>query len=167
MRVLGIDPGINGAIALYDTDTLALDVLDVPILKVMTSTRKSRSELDVASILQIVLDLAPDRAFIEQVAAMPGQGVVSMFRFGDAFGVLRGVVTGAQIPLDYVRPQEWQKLVRMPKGDDAGRLRVNQLFPKSTNLFKRKLDHNRADAALIAYAGSIILKEISKHPLTD
>lgn len=167
MRVLGIDPGVSGAIALYDTDTLALDVHDVPVLKVLTGARKARNELDVASIFQIIQELAPDRAFIEQVGAMPGQGVVSMFRFGDAFGVLRGVVTGAQIPLDYVRPQEWQKLVRMPRGDDAGRLRVNQLFPKSSNLFKRKLDHNRADAALIAYAGSIILKEIQKHPLTD
>lgn len=155
MRILGIDPGVTGALALLDGETMKLTVYDVPSWQVKVG-RSRRSEIDVAGLCDILDICAPDRAFIEQVGAMPGQGVTSMFRFGDAFGVLRGVVTGSRIPLEYVRPQEWQKIVRMPRGNEAGLLRVNQVFPSFSKYFARKKDHNRADAALIAYAGFLM-----------
>lgn len=160
--ILGIDPGFTGAVA-----TLALwpargvqllDVQDMPVASVK-SGRSTKSEVllpQLATLIQSsagVLDL-PVQAYIENVHAMPGQGVTSMFRFGKVFGNLEGVLAALNIPTTHVSPAEWQRVAQVRKDPDAGRLRASQLFPRRADLFARKKDHNRADAALIAYAGA-------------
>lgn len=152
MRVLGVDPGLSGAIALLDTAAKGtLVVMDMPVVTITTSTKKTRNELNLAALAQDIGALAPDHVVIERVSAMPGQGVTSMFRFGYAAGAVAGVVAGLGIPLSFVEPKAWKKRLAVPaQPDDASRLIVCRLFPRFADQFRRKLDHNRADAVLIA-----------------
>jgi hypothetical protein len=156
MRILGCDPGLTGALALYDTADKSLVIEDIPTASVTLASGKKRNEMNDAAVASVVRQLAPDIAALELVHAMPKQGIVSTFRFGETFGVLRGVLAACGIPLDLVRPQEWQLRVQYGRGDDAGIRRASQLFPKYANYFARKKDHNRADAALIAYYQSLV-----------
>jgi crossover junction endodeoxyribonuclease RuvC len=87
---------------------------------------------------------------IERVHAAPGQGVSSMFRFGYAAGALAGIVTALGHTVSFTTPQHWQKITQTKPSPDAGRLRAAEVFPEAAHLFMRKLDHNKADAALIA-----------------
>lgn len=165
---LGIDPGITGAVALVGvqedapTPTL-LDVLDVP-----TATHKvngaNKSHLLLPALAAMIEDLAVGTpfasahdVFIEEVNAMPGQGVTSMFRFGYAAGAIEGVCSALGLVVHKLPPRQWQAIARTRKDPDAGRLRAGQLFPNQAKLFARKMDHNRADAALIAYVGALRL----------
>lgn len=161
--VIGIDPGITGALALVkvgeNDDIALLSVKDMPTAsqKVGSSTK---SHIIPAALADILLDWTthpfecPTDVFIESVHAMPGQGVTSMFRFGHSLGLIEGVVGALGLQVHKVQPKEWQALVRVQKDPDAGRLRASQIFPAETRQFARKMDHNRADAALIAYAGA-------------
>lgn len=159
--VIGIDPGITGALALVRSHgqlVELLDVADMPTATVKTN-RISKSHIiapQLTSLLsqwRVSTETTPD-VVLEDVHAMPGQGVTSMFRFGHALGLVEGVVSGLGLPLHKVPPREWQTMVRVRSDPDAGRLRASQLFPTRAGLFTRKKDHNRADAALIAYAGT-------------
>ena len=87
---------------------------------------------------------------IEQVGAMPGQGVTSMFRFGEAYGIIKGVLGGLRLPVELVTPSVWKRELKVQKGKESSRLRALELFPEQTDLFKLKKHHGRADAALIA-----------------
>lgn len=151
MRLLGVDPGVSGAIACYDTELAALVVRDMPTAK----SRQNRSVILENILVDLIHDLAPDEAIIELVHALPRQGVASTFSFGVSFGVLRGILAALKIPVNYMTPQEWRKLARVPgRGGDKGasRIRAAELFPRECNVFARVKDHGRADAALIAYA---------------
>lgn len=155
MLILGVDPGIKGAIALYDgTD---INVIDMPSIKA-----KSRGNEIVWS--QLADDFIKsefymaDHAYIEQVGAMPGQGVVSMFKFGYAAGGIRGIIAANQIPVTLVTPPVWKKfqgLIGFTKKakSAASRARASDLFPSQCDLFKRVKDDGRAEAALIAHYG--------------
>jgi len=113
----------------------------------------------LADILKRWTDLPFDVdavVFVEEVNAMPGQGVTSMFRFGHVAGAIEGVCAGLGLAVTKIPPKEWQAIARVRKDPDAGRLRASQLFPLSAGLFARKMDHNRADAVLIGYAGARI-----------
>lgn len=145
-RILGIDPGMEGAYALIDDNRL-LHTDDLPI--VGTGARRRVSG---ALFHAIALRLAPDVAVIEEVASMPRQGVASTFRFGRAVGTIEGVL--AMLPLKMVTPAIWKKHFSIPGKLDGGAERSRQLaierFPDQAELFARKKDHNRAEAALIA-----------------
>jgi len=143
--VVGIDPGISGAIARYNPSKATLDVWDMPILEV--NKKKTISPYLVANILKEAA--AP--VYIEKVAAMPGQGVTSMFNFGKGFGVLLGAAAGLGLQTTQVTPQTWMKALKCQKGKDANRQRACELFPQYSHLFSRKKDDGRADAALLAY----------------
>jgi len=154
-RFVGIDPGINGAlalVALHESGIADLEqVVDTP-----TAEIKGKNHVllpQVASILRDWGNAGANDAFIEDVHAMPGQGVVSMFRFGWATGGLEGVATGLGMSVQRLPPRVWQNTVFVAKDPDAGRLRAAQIFPDKASFFARKMDHNRADAVLIAYAG--------------
>lgn len=149
---MGIDPGLSGAVALLDTrDNTFLYVSDVPVVTVTTTTKKTRNELNLAALAADIGALAPDHVVIERVSAMPGQGVTSMFRFGYAAGAIAGIVSALGFPLSFVDPNQWKRRLQVPKTpDDASRLIVTRLYPQHSNLFRRKMDHNRADAVLIA-----------------
>ena len=155
MRLLGVDPGVSGAIACYDTDLLALAIRDIPTAK----SRQNRSVILESELARRIHALAPDQAVVELVHALPKQGVSSTFSFGVSFGVLRGVLAAFEIPVSFLTPQEWRRLTRVPgRGGDKGtsRTRACELFPHSAHLFSRVKDHGRADAALIAYAFTLI-----------
>ena len=151
--ILGIDPGLDGAIACYDDDIHALVVHDMPTLTLRTGKQLKARHLDEARLVDLIRATAPDRAICERVHAMPGQGVSSMFKFGVCFGTIRGILASLAVPVTYCAPQEWQRVMRVPKGKDGARQRAQELFPRYSSLFARVRDHGRADAALLALAG--------------
>lgn len=150
-RVLGIDPGLGGAIALWDDDLQALQVWDMPV-HVVTIGKASKRVLDEATLANIVINAQPDRAIVEWVHAMPKQGVTSVFTFGVAFGVVRGILAALQVSVTYVTPQSWQRSMKVPQGKDASRQRATQLLPRYAHCFVRSRDNGRSDATLIALA---------------
>lgn len=154
MRVLGIDPGADGAFALVCTDHLhELSVRDMPVIEFRKAGRQRR-EVSESGIADIVAELAPDVAWIEQVHARPGQGVVSMFKFGLALGLVRGVLAGARIPRMYVTPVEWKRAFRLGVDKQESRRRAIEWFPRQADQLARMKDEGRAEAALIALFGA-------------
>lgn len=149
--VAGIDPGANGGLALVLDGNLML-VAEVP---------KVGKEIDkVAWAKEWRMAGAVDHIFIEQVGAMPGQGVTSMFNFGTVYGFVQALAFSAGVPVSFVRPQEWKKGVGIPNGSDksASRIRASQLFPNDADKWSRVRDDGLAEAALIAYYGSLKLR---------
>jgi crossover junction endodeoxyribonuclease RuvC len=149
--VIGIDPGISGAISRFDWFTQSLlEVIDMPTLEVDSGKTKKR-HISAAGLRDILLCHPNSHVVIEKVGAMPGQGVTSMFNFGRSAGIIEGVVAALQRPYTYVTPATWTKAVGRAAGKDASRMRAMELFPAKADLFKRAKDDGRADAALIAY----------------
>ena len=153
MIVLGIDPGLSGALAFYDTVSEALVVMDMPTVEV-TRNGKSKREVSPALVADMVAGKGIERAFMERVSAMPGQGVSSMFSFGRSSGVVEGVLAAYEIPTTLVTPQAWMKAMGVRAGKDGSRERAMQLFPQYSMTFSRKKDDGRSDAALIAKFGA-------------
>lgn len=151
--IVGIDPGVSGAIALLEGNDLVM-VFDMPTVEIkIGQSMKNRvaPELVVAELRTY----APyASAFIEKVGARPGQGVSSMFAFGEAYGLVRGVLAGLDISCTTVTPAVWTKAMRVTPGKDGSRQRAMELWPDKAALFKRVRDDGRADAALIAAWGS-------------
>ena len=156
MIVIGIDPGISGAIARYNSSEASaatqLIIWDMPILEV--NKKKTISPYLVANILKEAA--AP--VYIEKVAAMPNQGVTSMFNFGKGFGVLLGAAAGLGLQTTQVTPQQWMKALKCQRGKDANRQRACELFPQYADMFSRKKDDGRADAALLAYYATFFVE---------
>jgi len=147
MLILGCDPGKTGAIAVLSADG-HLDVLDMPV------SGKDVDEAALALQVRRRVDTGPIHAFVEAVHAMPKQGVSSTFAFGQAYGALRGVLAGAGVPRTLVTPAQWKRAVRVPAIKDGARARASELFPAYADLWSRAKDHNRAEAALIAWYGA-------------
>ena len=153
MIVLGIDPGLSGALAFYDTVSEVLVVMDMPTVEV-TRNGKSKREVSPALVADMVAGKGIEKAFMERVSAMPGQGVSSMFSFGRSSGVVEGVLAAYEIPTTLVTPQAWMKAMGVRAGKDGSRERAMQLFPQYSMTFSRKKDDGRSDAALIAKFGA-------------
>jgi crossover junction endodeoxyribonuclease RuvC len=149
MKILGIDPGAGGALAFFDPLAGTLELLDMPVM-IVERNGKARREISEQMIAAVIGARLPNVAVVEKVSAMPGQGVTSMFSFGLAFGLVRGVLAGQGIPIELVTPQTWQKALGVRGGKDASRQRACELFPAYVAEFARKKDNGRADAALIA-----------------
>jgi crossover junction endodeoxyribonuclease RuvC len=151
MKILGLDPGLSGALALIDEHGVVL-VDDLPAHQIGAG-RKTRAELDLASLCGMFAEHAIDHVFIERVAARPGQGVTGMFRFGVAYGAVLGIVTTLRLSHTLVTPQTWQRTAGCGPAPDAARARAGQLYPKVADRLTRKRDSGRADAILIAHHG--------------
>jgi len=151
-RTLGIDVGLNGAIALV-VDGELISVVDMPTVT-LDRNGKAKRQVSVPELVQIVKDFDPTDAYVEKVFAMAGQGVTSVFSFGRSLGVVEGVLTTLKIKTTLMTPQTWQKGLGMTGGKDGSRARAMELFPEQTALFKRVKDDGRSDAALIALWGS-------------
>ena len=153
MLIIGIDPGIKGAICILK-DGKILDVFDMPIMPV---GKKNKSQVNGSQIYNEIQKAIIDedkkdiKVVIEQVSAMPGQGVTSMFNFGQSFGVLKGICSAMNLSMYFVRPAKWKKYFNLINSEkDASRTRAIEIFPYfSMNLSKKK-DANKADAMLIA-----------------
>ena len=158
MTTIGIDPGATGAIAIYSPGSPdRINVLDMPTVEIKRGKRMVH-EVN-AGYLAIEISLNLNRAervqaFIEKVHAAPGQGVSSMFAFGRARGVVEGVLAALEIPITYVSPNIWVRSMNVVGGKDGSRKRAGELFPSQAELFRRKMDDGRADAALIAMWGA-------------
>jgi crossover junction endodeoxyribonuclease RuvC len=132
-------------------------VADFPTMRVGTSTKTTRVDLDLPALQKLIADhaLFATHIFIERVGAMPKQGLASTFRFGYAAGIVHAMILGTKTPTLFVLPQVWRRAVGVTgTGKDACRARAQELFPKSADAFARVKDEHRADAALIAAYGS-------------
>ncbi len=151
-RTLGIDVGLNGAIALV-VDGELVSVVDMPTVT-LDRNGKAKRQVSVPELVDIIKQFDPNEAYVEKVFAMAGQGVTSVFSFGRSLGVVEGVLTTMKIKTTLMTPQTWQKGLGMTGGKDGSRARAMELFPDQTALFKRVKDDGRSDAALIALWGS-------------
>lgn len=145
--ILGIDPGLEGALVLLDTRSgVVLDGLDMP-----TSGEKTKRRVEGSLLADIIRRWRPDCAAIEAVGAMPGQGVSSSFRFGMAYGAVIGVVSALGVATTFYAPASWMKPMGL-KGDDkeGHRQMALALYPQASRWLARRKDHNRADALLLA-----------------
>lgn len=160
MRVLGVDPGVHGAIALVDDGTLT--VWDVPTVQVVKSDKKRR-EVDLYELARMVDALGHvDHAFIEKVGAMPRDGAVGAFAFGGVYGALRMAIASSFIPQTLVSPAEWRNGLRIGRPEKPGDkqlvvARADTLFPKYSHQWRAKCHADRAEAALVAEYGRRVL----------
>ena len=153
MLIIAIDPGISGSICFFE-DGGIIDVIEMPT---MIEGKKSKKQVNGSQIYNEILkringvEKKDIRVIIEQVSAMPGQGVTSMFNFGQSFGILKGICAAMQLPLYFVRPAKWKKYFNLINSEkDASRTRAIEIFPYFSSQLSKKKDANKADAILIA-----------------
>jgi crossover junction endodeoxyribonuclease RuvC len=152
MKTLGIDIGLDGAIALIENGDL-LEVHDMPTVT-LERNNKSKRMVNAAELARLIRQAAPGCAYLERLNAMPGQGVTSMFSMGQSLGVVLGILAALDIPTTTIPPRTWQRALDVPQGKDGSRYRAAQLFPAHAELFKRVKDNGRSDSALIAAYGA-------------
>ena len=163
MRIIGIDPGLSGAIAILE-DKKVLDLFEMPV---MAEGKKNKKQLNSAQLVNIIKNNIENEnetaIVVEQVNAMPGQGVTSMFNFGQTFGAIKGVCAALELPIFFVRPAKWKKhfeLINASK--DSSRTKVIEMYPTLSNVLAKKKDVNKSDAILIArYFSETRLKDIN------
>ena len=153
MLIIGIDPGISGSICFLN-DGKILDVVEMPT---MTEGKKNKRQVNGSQIYNEIskrinkIENQEIRVVIEQVSAMPGQGVTSMFNFGQSFGILKGLCSAMQLPVYFVRPAKWKKYFNLINSEkDASRTRAIEIFPYFSSQLSKKKDSNKAEAILIA-----------------
>ena len=153
MLIIGIDPGISGSICFFE-DGKIHDVIEMPT---MTEGKKNKKQVNGSQIYNEIskrMNVSKSqeiRVVIEQVSAMPGQGVTSMFNFGQSFGILKGICSAMQLPMYFVRPAKWKKYFNLINSEkDASRTRAIEIFPYFSSQLSKKKDSNKADAILIA-----------------
>tara|TARA_B100000886_G_scaffold235837_1_gene165095 strand:- start:1891 stop:2382 length:492 start_codon:yes stop_codon:yes gene_type:complete len=151
MKVVGIDPGLNGAIAILQ-DKKVLSIIDMPV---MADGKKNKRQLNNAQLAEILRKNISDddeiSVVVEQVNAMPGQGVTSMFNFGQTFGAIKGVCAALQLPIFFVRPSKWKKYFELINSSkDSSRTKAIEMYPYLSDQLAKKKDVNKSDAILIA-----------------
>ena len=152
MIIIGIDPGINGAISILENKKI-IDVFDTPT---MIDGKKNKKQVNGSQVSNIIKERLNNNnkeivVVVEHVNAMPGQGVTSMFNFGQSFGVIKGICSALSIPIYFVRPTKWKKYFNLIKTNkDASRTKVIEVYPEISSQLSRKKDSNKADAILIA-----------------
>ncbi len=151
MKIIGIDPGLSGAIAIFK-DNKVLNLYDMPV---MSEGKKNKRQLNSALLVNLIKENIVSKeevsVVVEQVNAMPGQGVTSMFNFGQTFGAIKGVCAALDLPIFFVRPSKWKKhfeLINSSK--DASRTKAIEMYPKLSGQLSKKKDVNKSDAILIA-----------------
>ena len=153
MLIIGIDPGISGSICFFEEGK----IIDVVIMPTMTEGKKNKRQVNGSQVYNEIFKRINKvgkqnvRVIIEQVSAMPGQGVTSMFNFGQSFGILKGICSAMQLPMYFVRPAKWKKYFGLINSEkDASRTRAIEMFPHFSSQLSKKKDSNKADAILIA-----------------
>ena len=151
MRIIGIDPGLSGAIAVLDNNKV-LKIYDMPV---MAEGKKNKRQLNSAQLVNIIKENIENReetnVVVEQVNAMPGQGVTSMFNFGQTFGAIKGVCAALNLPIFFIRPSKWKKYFELINSSkDSSRTKAIEMYPSIANQLSKKKDVNKSDAILIA-----------------
>ena len=153
MLIIGIDPGISGSVCFFE-DGKILDVVEMPT---MIEGKKNKRQVNGSQVYNEIskrikqVDKKDIKVIIEQVSAMPGQGVTSMFNFGQSYGILKGMCSAMQLPMYFVRPAKWKKYFSLINSEkDASRTKAIEIFPYFSSQLSKKKDSNKADAILIA-----------------
>jgi crossover junction endodeoxyribonuclease RuvC len=151
MRIIGIDPGLSGAIAILE-DNKIKELFDMPV---MPDGKKNKRQLNNALLVKLIKDniknLENTVMVVEQVNAMPGQGVTSMFNFGQTFGAIKGICAALGLPIFFVRPAKWKKYFELINSSkDASRTKAIEMYPSISEQLSKKKDVNKSDAILIA-----------------
>jgi len=151
MIIIGIDPGVSGAICIL-TDGKITEIYEMPT---MIDGKKNKKQVNGAEVTNIInkelINEKDINVVIEHVSAMPGQGVTSMFNFGQSFGVLKGICAALKLPVHFIRPVKWKKYFNLINTEkDASRTKVIEVFPYISSKISKKKDVNKADAILIA-----------------
>ena len=151
MKIIGIDPGLSGAIAILENNKV-LNIFEIPV---MAEGKKNKRQLNSAQLVKLLKDNILNHeeitVVVEQVNAMPGQGVTSMFNFGQSFGVIKGICSALSLPIYFVRPTKWKKHFNLIKTNkEASRTKAIEIYPEISSKLARKKDSNKADAILIA-----------------
>ncbi len=153
MLIISIDPGISGSICFFK-DGKILDVIDMPT---MIEGKKNKRQVNGSQVYNEIsnriknIDKKDIKVIIEQVSAMPGQGVTSMFNFGQSFGILKGICSAMQLSMYFIRPAKWKKYFNLINSHkDASRSKAIEIFPYFSSNLSKKKDINKADAILIA-----------------
>jgi crossover junction endodeoxyribonuclease RuvC len=151
MRIIGVDPGLSGGIAILD-NTNVIELFNMPV---MPDGKKNKRQLNSALLVKLIRDniknLEDTVMVVEQVNAMPGQGVTSMFNFGQTFGAIKGICAALGLPIFFVRPAKWKKhfeLINSSK--DSSRTKAIEMYPSISEQLSKKKDVNKSDAILIA-----------------
>jgi Holliday junction resolvasome RuvABC endonuclease subunit len=148
--VLGVDPGQKGALAFYFPAYDRISVDDMPTVD---------KRVDAASLAARIKQLAPTHAVVEIVHSMPKQGVASSFAFGQGYGIVLGVIAALEIPVHLVTPAKWKKACGLDSDKEKSRALALRHWPARADLFGRKKDDGRAEAALLArYFAEKVLK---------
>ncbi len=153
MLIIGIDPGLSGSICFFENGRIT-DVIEMPT---MTEGKKNKKQVNGSQICNEILNRIDSiekkniKVVIEQVSAMPGQGVTSMFNFGQSFGILKGICSALELSMYFVRPAKWKKYFNLINSEkDASRTKAIEIFPYFSSNLSKKKDSNKADAILIA-----------------
>ena len=151
MKVVGIDPGLSGAIAIVE-DKKVLDIFDMPV---MAEGKKNKRQLNSAQLVSLIKNNIKKEeevvVVVEQVNAMPGQGVTSMFNFGQSFGAIKGICAALDLPIFFVRPSKRKKYFELINSSkDSSRTKVIEMYPSLSDQLTKKKDVNKSDAILIA-----------------
>jgi len=151
MIIFGIDPGVSGAICILENKKV-IEVFEMPT---MIDGKKNKKQVNGSQVANIIKDKLHSNkeivVVVEHVNAMPGQGVTSMFNFGQSFGVIKGICSALSVPIYFVRPMKWKKYFNLIKTNkDASRTKVIETYPEISGKLSRKKDSNKADAILIA-----------------
>ena len=153
MLIIGIDPGISGSLCFFE-DGKIVDVIEMPV---MAEGKKNKRQVNGAQTYNEIFNRTKNiekkniKVIIEQVSAMPGQGVTSMFNFGQSFGVLKGICSAMQLSVYFVRPAKWKKYFNLINSEkDASRTKAIEVFPYISQQLSKKKDANKADAILIS-----------------
>ncbi len=153
MLIIGIDPGITGAICFFEDNEIK-DIIEMPN---MAEGKKNKKQINGPQMFNEINERIKEKSkkdiavVVEKVSAMPGQGVTSMFNFGQSVGVIKGICSAMQLPIFYVSPAKWKKYFNLIKTEkDASRTKVIEMFPYISSKLSKKKDSNKADAILIA-----------------
>jgi hypothetical protein len=147
--ILGVDPGLSGALAFWFPQHGRITADDMPTVA---------GDVDVASLVARIRQMGPDLAIIEIASSRPGQGVSSSFKFGRGYGAVIGVIAALAIPVHLVSATKWKRHFNLDADKERSRALALRLWPSRADLFGRKRDHNRAEAALLAkYAAERII----------
>ncbi|MCP4900083.1 MAG: hypothetical protein GY906_24195 [bacterium] len=152
MLYIGIDPGLDGAIAALDGRG-SLIVSDMPTFQIDRGKKKKRDidRVRLSTILKNRPEAVDRIVYIEKAQSMPGQGVSSMFSYGKGYGIALGILAAHQIPHFEIPPAKWKKVLGVPLGKDGARALASQLFPNHADKWPLKKHHGRAEAVLLAY----------------
>lgn len=148
---LGVDPGLDGALAVLTEDGRLMRTHDMPTLE---DGPKGRRTIAAPLLATLIAKSGVVQAFVEKVATRPGEGAVGAFAFGRGVGILQGIFAAFDMPVVLITPQYWRKYHGLSKeAKDASRSKSIALWPDKSELFARVKDDGRAEAALIGLAG--------------